>query len=176
MILPFAFAVLAVVISARAESTAISSNEAPEHFKKQILVLYNDYLDIAAAFVASDPEKAKMAGMSFVKTLDKISTKDLRGSTAKFWADISSVIKKKSRKISETSNLELQRLAFSGLSNAMYKTVKKIGVNEDPIYHQYCPMAFNDKGGYWLSDTKKIANPYFGDKMLRCGLTKETLK
>jgi hypothetical protein len=37
------------------------------------------------------------------------------------------------------------------------------------IYKQYCPMAFSNTGAYWLSESKEIRNPYFGDKMLKCG-------
>ena len=31
-------------------------------------------------------------------------------------------------------------------------------------------MANNNKGGYWLSEKKEIANPYYGSKMLKCCL------
>ena len=37
------------------------------------------------------------------------------------------------------------------------------------LYKQYCPMAFNNKGAAWISSGKNILNPYFGDKMLKCG-------
>jgi Cu(I)/Ag(I) efflux system membrane fusion protein len=35
-------------------------------------------------------------------------------------------------------------------------------------------MAFNNKGAYWLSETKEITNPYFGASMLACGEVKQT--
>jgi Cu(I)/Ag(I) efflux system membrane fusion protein len=38
----------------------------------------------------------------------------------------------------------------------------------------FCPMAFGNKGAYWLQTEKKIRNPYFGTKMLGCGEIKET--
>ncbi|HQE11916.1 MAG TPA: hypothetical protein PLQ78_04150 [Flavipsychrobacter sp.] len=44
------------------------------------------------------------------------------------------------------------------------------------VYRQYCPMAFNDKGAYWLSNEEKIMNPYFGKKMLTCGEVTDTLR
>jgi Cu(I)/Ag(I) efflux system membrane fusion protein len=35
---------------------------------------------------------------------------------------------------------------------------------------------FNDnKGAYWLSEIEEIRNPYFGEKMLSCGETIESL-
>jgi Cu(I)/Ag(I) efflux system membrane fusion protein len=43
------------------------------------------------------------------------------------------------------------------------------------VYYQFCPMANNNKGAYWLSESKVIRNPYFGEKMINCGETKEIL-
>ena len=36
-------------------------------------------------------------------------------------------------------------------------------------YRQFCPMAFDFKGAFWLSDSEEILNPYFGEEMLTCG-------
>ena len=30
-------------------------------------------------------------------------------------------------------------------------------------------MAFNNRGADWLSNEAQIRNPYFGDKMMKCG-------
>jgi hypothetical protein len=37
-------------------------------------------------------------------------------------------------------------------------------------------MAFDGEGGYWLSDSKEIRNPYYGEKMLVCGNVEKTFK
>jgi Cu(I)/Ag(I) efflux system membrane fusion protein len=44
------------------------------------------------------------------------------------------------------------------------------------MYVQYCPMADNDKGGFWLSTEKQVINPYFGDMMLKCGEVTDSIK
>ncbi|NJN26228.1 MAG: DUF3347 domain-containing protein [Cyclobacteriaceae bacterium] len=36
-------------------------------------------------------------------------------------------------------------------------------------------MAFNDEGAFWLSKEEEIYNPYFGDKMLKCGRMEEKI-
>ena len=59
---------------------------------------------------------------------------------------------------------------------AFYESIKMFGLENTTAYFQYCPMANNDKGAYWLSSKKDILNPYFGDAMLTCGETKETIK
>ena len=37
-------------------------------------------------------------------------------------------------------------------------------------------MAFEGKGDYWYSTSEEIRNPYFGDKMLKCGRVDETIE
>ena len=75
----------------------------------------------------------------------------------------------------EASDIEKQRAIYSDLSNDFIALVKKSGVSSGELYVDYCPMALDDKGAYWLSANKEIRNPYFGDKMLKCGEIKETL-
>lgn len=70
---------------------------------------------------------------------------------------------------------EKQRLAFGTISSAMYGLLKATGLKNAHVYHEYCPMAFNDKGAFWLSEETDIKNPYFGKKMLECGEVTDTL-
>jgi Cu(I)/Ag(I) efflux system membrane fusion protein len=37
-------------------------------------------------------------------------------------------------------------------------------------------MANNDQGANWLSTYSEIRNPYFGDMMLSCGETHDTIE
>jgi Cu(I)/Ag(I) efflux system membrane fusion protein len=77
--------------------------------------------------------------------------------------------------ISKSSDIQDQRIAFSGLSDALYKAVKNFGLMKKTVYYQFCPM-FNKTGAYWLSESADIRNPYYGQSMLTCGETKETMK
>jgi len=54
--------------------------------------------------------------------------------------------------------------------------VKDSGLESGELYVAHCPMALNDKGASWVSNSKEIRNPYFGESMLTCGSVKETLK
>ncbi|AGA78685.1 DUF3347 domain-containing protein [Echinicola vietnamensis] len=71
-------------------------------------------------------------------------------------------------KIQETSDLAAQREAFADLSASVESSLTG-QVTSGAVYKQFCPMAFEGKGGYWLSDQEAIKNPYYGDKMLTCG-------
>ncbi|OEK05708.1 DUF3347 domain-containing protein [Roseivirga misakiensis] len=76
--------------------------------------------------------------------------------------------------IAATTNVDKQRLAFEKLSEEMYTIVKSDGATT-LLYKQYCPMAFNNKGAFWLATEKEINNPYFGNLMLHCGSVQETI-
>jgi Cu(I)/Ag(I) efflux system membrane fusion protein len=78
--------------------------------------------------------------------------------------------------IESSTDIEVQREAFSDLSDNLYKSIKAYGLGGATAYYEFCPMAFNNEGGYWLSDSEEIKNPYFGDKMLTCGSVKEKLQ
>lgn len=78
-------------------------------------------------------------------------------------------------KIVETNDIAVQRMVFSDVTSKMTELVDA-SISSGEVYKQYCPMAFNNQGGYWLSTEKEIRNPYFGDKMLKCGKVAETIK
>ena len=77
--------------------------------------------------------------------------------------------------ISEVAELDHDREHFTSLSKNMYAVVKAFPTTT-PVYYQFCPMANESKGAYWLSEQNKIHNPYYGDKMNGCPSTKETIQ
>jgi Cu(I)/Ag(I) efflux system membrane fusion protein len=79
------------------------------------------------------------------------------------------------KEIQSGDDLETQRRSLSTVSDNLYKSAKAFGLGGTTAYYEYCPMAFNNEGGYWLSKQDEIRNPYFGDKMLTCGEVKEKL-
>jgi hypothetical protein len=72
---------------------------------------------------------------------------------------------------------------FQMISDAMYDLARTVQYNGQKIYHQHCPMAFNDEEeAYWLSNSSTIVNPYLGKKhpkykgaMLECGDVADSL-
>lgn len=128
----------------------------------QLNAVYQQYLLLSNALVNSDLSTAREAAMAV-----ELGAKNLKGGTnlAQFAA-----------KIIAANNLETQRILFSDLSNEMIAKIKSAGLKSGEVYVEYCPMALNDKGAFWLSNQKEIRNPYYGDKMLDCGEIKETVK
>ena len=76
-----------------------------------------------------------------------------------------------------------KRRFFYTVSEQLYHLIKTTNYDKAVIYHKKCPMAFNgDREGWWLSETKKIDNPYFGkyhpkykNAMLDCGTVEDSI-
>jgi hypothetical protein len=71
---------------------------------------------------------------------------------------------------------ETKRIYFKPVSATFYDALKLIRLQHVRIYHTFCPMAFREKGAFWLSNEPEIKNPYFGAKMIECGEVIDTLQ
>lgn len=78
--------------------------------------------------------------------------------------------------IAGETELEEKRAGFEMVSDMLYDIVQGTGLKGRTVYRQYCPMAFNDRGAYWLSKSNKPQNPYFGNGMLGCVEVTDSLK
>ena len=131
--------------------------------KEQAQKILTTYIKIKNALVLADGSQAK-------KTADQLLA-ELEGNTD----ELAEEIRTDCRHLSGTADVEYQRMHFNSLSEVVYAMVKTTHANEATIYRMYCPMAFNNKGAYWLSAEKEVKNPYFGDKMMHCGSITEEL-
>ncbi len=147
-----------------------------QEFVEQLDVVYQRYLLMNDAFVASDPEKVTEKAKKVKEALGQVDMNLVEGDAHELWMEQAGTLKNSLNKIIEKDDLEEKRKAFSTLNLAFYKIVKSFRLNEDKVYYQYCPMAFDDEGAYWFSDQQDIRNPYFGDQMLKCGETRETFE
>jgi Cu(I)/Ag(I) efflux system membrane fusion protein len=128
------------------------------------------------ALVDSDPDKVKSEAVSASQAVGQVDMKLLTGQAHDEWMAHVSPISDALKEIENNSDLESQRKAFSVLSDNLYKSIKAFGLGGKEAFYEFCPMAFNNEGAYWLSDSEQIRNPYFGDKMLTCGVVKEKLQ
>ncbi len=58
--------------------------------------------------------------------------------------------------------LNNKRSYFSHISEMVYCTIKSLGLKQGNLFAIFCPMAFDGKGAYWISNSKTIQNPYLG--------------
>ncbi len=119
---------------------------------------YTHYIHVKNALVASNSTEAKKMASELNTALASVSN----GSKAAVQA----------AKVANVSTLADQRKAFEGLSNEMATLVKGGQLSMGTIYLEYCPMV----KASWLSNEKEIKNPYYGDKMMKCGNVKEMIQ
>lgn len=147
-----------------------------KEFKVQLTRVFEQYVPLKNAFVLTDAKKVKAAVPSLQQSLSKVNMGLLTGEAHDSWMDISAKLNTQLKKIYASASITGQRDAFIEFNNQFYKAVKTFGLSGKTVYYQFCPMADNDKGAYWLSEEEPIRNPYFGDEMLTCGEVKETLR
>ncbi len=147
-------------------------------FKKQLGDVVGKYLDLKDALVNDDATTAKAAAKTMKTAVGKVDMKLLTDNDAHIsWMKAVKKLNAQLDKISGENDIEKQRSAFSTLGGDLTNTVQVLGVDvgKNTLYLEFCPMANNNTGAYWLSFDKKIKNPYFGQKMLKCGEVKQTL-
>ena len=147
----------------------------PKKFKEQLGKSIEKYLMLKDALVNSDPESAKEKAGKFLSQLKEVDKGLLKGEPHHLWMKVQSAMAEGGGKMANTVDLEEQRKVFKPFSSFLIMAVKKFGVENGPVYLQFCPMADEDRGGYWLSNINQIQNPYFGDLMMKCGEVKEQL-
>ncbi len=163
----------------KAKDGTIAKDEQTNHgeFKVQLTGVLRAYFRLKDALVASDAKQAGSKAMETGKALDGVNMKLLTDKTGmEVWMKQLPVLRKAVKEIAGQTDLEKQRNEFSGFSQALYQCVKTFGLDHVTAYYQYCPMAEENKGAYWISDTKEIRNPYLGKDMENCGETRETLE
>lgn len=144
----------------------------PSTFKKQLNALANEYLNLKDALVLTDNKAAAKAIPSFLKEVEKVDMALVEGDAHIYWMKQLKVFKAHGNKIGRLDDVEAQRKQFQFVSDALINSIQAFGTEGKALYKQHCPMAFDYKGADWISDEKGIRNPYFGDKMMKCGLVK----
>jgi Cu(I)/Ag(I) efflux system membrane fusion protein len=145
-------------------------------FKKQLQDVYDYYITMTEAFVASDAEEVSRKALSVKSVLKKVDMGLLQGEAHMEWMTQIEKLNESIEQISDSKDISDQRLLFAAFNTTFHTSLKSFGLQQGTTYYQYCPMANGDVGAYWFSNEKEIANPYFGDAMLKCGETRETME
>ena len=150
----------------------------PESEAGNLRGLVESYLLIKDNLV-NDTKAGEHAG----NMLSAISNVDMNAFSEKGhmkWMEYQKVLRDKAEKIQEAGKLGEQRKHFIQLSENMIELVKTFEAPKtdrgSSLYVQFCPMANDDKGAFWLSKEDEVKNPYYGDMMLNCGEVREEIE
>lgn len=148
----------------------VAEGVAPVFSDGPMAAAYEQYIQLKDALVASDQNKAASSAGSLHTTLQKFSE---GGDTAQA-AAVNAAIH--AAAIAAATGIDAQRATFSALSNQMAELIKAADIASGTVYLTFCPMANDDQGAYWLANEQEIRNPYFGEKMMKCGVVKSTIQ
>lgn len=144
-------------------------------FKQQFNQLVDAYLKMKDGFVKDDEKQIDLRATQMLSILNNMPDSLLSGGALAYWKEKKSFLLAHLQLYKEAEKDKNKRLNFVFLSTVMVKSVKALGYSKQQLYVDYCPMANNNKGAYWLSQIKEIQNPYLGQKMPTCGEVKKEL-
>lgn len=153
-------------------ATETMSASTPEPNQNPIIA---DYLSVKDALANDDGTTAADASKTLAATLNSYDVTNLTEAQKKTFDGIKPDALEHAEHISQNGDkIDHQREHFIMLSTDMYDLVKSLGTKQT-LYKDFCPMADDNKGAFWLSANKEINNPYMGSKMQTCGSVKETI-
>ena len=145
-------------------------------FQNQLKAVFNNYIKLKDALVKDDVMNVSAEAKTILNNLAKVDMKLVTEEMAHSnWMQLQKEIKTSALSISTSSDIKEQRNHFKHLSEQLTKAIRLFGINEK-VYNQFCPMADNNNGAYWLSREEKVLNPYFGKAMLTCGEVKQVIE
>ncbi|MDW3645434.1 MAG: efflux RND transporter periplasmic adaptor subunit [Bacteroidia bacterium] len=158
------------------DGTAVPNyrSSTPASFVTQLSEAATAYLNLKDALVESDQVAAQKGVTEFSASLSAVNMGDLTGDAHNYWMTQLKALETHGKKIAGSEDVEEQRKQFSFLSMALINSLQAFGYT-DTLYVQHCPMAMDNTGANWLSAENQVLNPYFGDKMLKCGSVEAVL-
>lgn len=162
---------------------AISQN--PEVFNAAFGKMLDAYYTLKDDLVNWDSTKAGNDAQTLKQLVQQVPYDTLQADkniilTAK---SFSGEVAKESEILSKAGTIEAKRRAFNTISDHLYSLLNTVRYDREVIYHDMCPMAFNDtEEASWLSRDSTISNPYLGNKhpkyksgMITCGEVQERI-
>lgn len=145
--------------------------------KAEFASVFSNYYELKDALIADNGKAAADKAKAMKTALAKLDTKTWSVKDRTAYDAVAKKLETDAEHIGDNAGkIDHQREHFVTLSANLSSLVKSLKMNVETTYLQFCPMANEGKGAYWLSKEEKVKNPYYGKKMLTCGSVKETLK
>ncbi|UKB79573.1 DUF3347 domain-containing protein [Chryseobacterium sp. MEBOG07] len=135
--------------------------------------IIKDYLALKNALIADNDKGASNAGKQLLNTLKNVDVKSIPSGKQKEYKEIADDARENAEHISDNAGkIDHQREHLAFLSKDVSDLVTLFGSSQK-LYQDHCPMFNDGKGAIWISETKAIKNPYYGNQMLSCGSVKK---
>lgn len=154
-------------------------NELSDPFNQSFSQLLLSYFEIKNGLVEGDSARANAGAARLRVASDSLRVNDIAGDStgairelAKSYA---SSLNSAAAALVRDSTLSLKRKQFEVMTDIVWNLTRVVRYKGSKVYYQHCPMAFDNKGAYWVSESPQIRNPYFGHQMLECGTLEDSL-
>jgi hypothetical protein len=160
-------------------------NQNSDAFTASFTQLMTSYYSLKDALVEWDTAKVNKQAAELKVLADSLPLSQLKADTSIIMTatDYTKTISGEAVGIIGENDIAEKRRSFYTLSDALYTLVMTVKYDQEVVYHQHCPMAFDEtQEAFWLSNSNKVVNPYLGNKhpkykasMLHCGDVTDSL-
>lgn len=138
--------------------------------------IVDHYLHIKNALTTDNGREAASGAKAMKTAIRKLDKSLLTAEQLAAYEKNEEELKEHAEHIADNSDrIAHQRSHFALMSEVVYILVKDFGAGRS-LYHDHCPMYKENQGAMWLSETREVKNPYYGDQMLTCGTVEEVIE
>jgi Cu(I)/Ag(I) efflux system membrane fusion protein len=147
----------------------------PSSFRDSLDLVYRAYLELQSALANDDPVAARASLDHLSRQLSEVDEAGLTPEVAAEWRRARTALHGAAIAAGNAPDISSMREAFRDISESAIEMARHLGHGlGDRLVVAHCPMAFED-GADWLQVGESLENPYFGEKMFRCGEITEVL-
>jgi Cu(I)/Ag(I) efflux system membrane fusion protein len=149
----------------------------PEIFNRTFKTALNAYYNLKDYFIAENDTAVDASSQRLILAIHQIQLDSLGGDssvviTAKSYAE---GITAELKGLIGEKGLDAKRKSFQMVSEQLYDFIRTVQYDQEVVYHEFCPMAFDIEVATWLSNSSVIRNPYLPKKMLSCGEVRDSI-
>ncbi|MDY0904694.1 DUF3347 domain-containing protein [Pedobacter sp. CFBP9032] len=163
------FSIAAFSINTRAQVKIavpeVATPELAQLREEQKKTIIAGYLAMKNSLVISDSKKTATSASEFSAAIGKFKFKKLTLDNMNAATAARKSIKELADSIAVAPSINVQRKLMEKLSVQFWLIIDKVKPADMRLYQQKCPMM----GVTWISNDKKIENPYYPKNMLSCG-------
>ncbi len=169
----------------KVEPAPLAVTNKSDAFNSAVANLLNEYYQLKDAFVDWDTVKVNQHAKELKILSDSLPLNQLKADTSiiKTADDFAGSISGDAVGLVGETDITEKRKSFYTLSESLYNLLRTVRYDGAVVYHQHCPMAFNESDeAFWLSNKNQVVNPYLGnkhpkyrDKMVDCGDVTDSL-
>ncbi|MBW2561810.1 MAG: DUF3347 domain-containing protein, partial [Deltaproteobacteria bacterium] len=138
--------------------------------------VYESYFKVQMALAGDNLPKSSKRNQDLVKAIKEINISHFEEDSRDSWQKLSTKLIEAAQIGATTKDISDSRVAFFSLSEAILAIHQTFGHTVDKDYFlTFCPMAFENKGAYWLQEVDTVYNSFYGAMMLRCGSIEKKL-